>query len=140
MAKDALLSVLATYGHVETTRVRGSLLGGRGEWTSFPGGCMGLPCAFAVLLATRENVDTTPRDRRPSHKPPDLRHYYASDLKVLGSFREAMVSEYAGVWRELVHGEFYELLGAGRFKPVKQSVDNHISATWLFGWTADEFG
>ena len=72
----------------------------------------------AFLLATREEICDALDDQRPPHKPPDLPHCYASDLRVPGSYREVMRTEYAHLWEDSTGREFYGLLDAGTFEPV----------------------
>ena len=50
-----------------------------------------------------------------------------------------MRSKYAHLWKESTGWEFYWLLDAGTFEPVKQSVDNLISAKCVYIWKADEY-
>ena len=38
------------------------------------------------------DIDVTMDDQRPTHRPPDFPHCYASDLKVPTSHKEAMGS------------------------------------------------
>ena len=73
---------------------------------------------FVVMLATSEKIDDDLDDQRPLHKPPDLPHCYASDLRVPGSYREVMRTEYAHLWEDSTGREFYGLLDAGTFEPV----------------------
>ena len=88
------------------------------EGTASAGRGGGTPCACAAMLATREDIDAALDDQRPPYKPPDLPQCYASDLKVPGSHREAMRSEYAHLWVDSTGREFYGLLDAGTFEPV----------------------
>ena len=128
MGKQALLSMLTTRGAVNAGRRREPpLVGGRAqpppsglhrEGTPYAGGSGGIPCGFAAMLATREDIDDTMNDQRPPYKPPDLPHCYASDLRVPKSHTEAMRSEYAHLWGDSTGREFYGLLDAGTFKPV----------------------
>ena len=56
------------------------------------------------------------------------------------SHKEAMRSEHARLWKDSAGWEFYGLLHAGTFEPVKQLVGNYINAMWVFDWKADEYG
>ena len=78
----------------------------------------GIPCDFAAILATHEEIDSALGDQRPPHKPPDLPHCYASDLKFSGSHREAIRSEHAHLWEDSTGWELYGSLDAGTFAPV----------------------
>lgn len=64
------------------------------------------------------HVDTTLRNQRPPHQPPELPHCYARYLKVPRSFKEVMRSEHAENYRYSEERELYGLLGAGTFAPV----------------------
>ena len=70
------------------------------------------------MLATREEIDDALDYQWPPHKPCDLPHSYASDLRVPVSYREAMRLEHAHLWEDSTGREFYGLLDAGTFEPV----------------------
>ena len=110
MQKSALVSLLNTRGAVDASRRKEPPLRG--------GGVGGEPWAFAAMLATREDIDATLNDQRPPHRPPDLPHCYASDLKVPKSHKEAIRSKHAHLWRDSTGREFYGLLDAGTFEPI----------------------
>ena len=126
--KTVPISMLSTREVVDVGRRKEPMsVGGRGkpsisawsrERTPPAGGSGGIPCAFAVVLANREGIDTTLGGQRPPYKPPDLPHCYASDLKVPRSHKEAMRSEHAHLWEDSTARELYGLLDAGTFESV----------------------
>lgn len=122
MGKKALISTLNTREIVDGGRREELPPPAVGDCEQPPsaigGGRGGIPCALAAMLATREELDAALDDQRPPHKPPDLPHCHASDLKVPGSHREAMRSEHAHLWEDSTGREFYGLLDAGTFEPV----------------------
>ena len=128
MDKMALISMLSTREVVDVgRRKKPPSVGGRGqppisawsrEGTHPAGGSGGIPCAFAAVLANREDIDPTLGDQRPPYKPPDLPHCYASDLKAPWIHKEAMRSEHAHVWEDSTAREFYGLRDAEAFEPV----------------------
>ena len=69
------------------------------------------------MLATREEIDDSPNNQLPPHKPPDLKYCYASDLRIPWSYREAMRSDHAHLWEDSTGRRFYVLLDAGTFEP-----------------------
>ena len=127
--KMALLSVLKTREAVDGGRrekLPPPAVGGceesppsiNREETTSGGGRGGIPCAFAAMLATRDEIDDALDDQQPPHKLTDLLYCYASDRRVPGSYREAMTSEHAHLWEDSTGREFYGLLDAGTFEPV----------------------
>ena len=127
-SKNALLSMVITNGAVDAGRRnkppsfegRGQpsfSVGDRDEASSV-GGNRGGPCAMAAMNATRDDIEATLGDQRPPYKAPDLPHYYASDLKVPKSHKEAMRSEHAHLWKDSAGRQFYGLLDAGTFEPA----------------------
>ena len=88
------------------------------EGTACGGAHERVPCAYAAMVAALQEIDAVLDDQRPPHKPPDLPHCYASDLKVPRSYREAMRSEHAHLWEDSTGREIYGLVDAGTFEPV----------------------
>ena len=93
MGNSALVSMLNTRGAVDASRRKEPPpVGGRGQPPLYAGKNGGTPWAFAAMLATREGIDATLDDQRPLHRPRDLPHCYASDLKVPKRHKRAMLS------------------------------------------------
>ena len=90
--KSGLLSMLTIGGAVDAGRRKmPPVVGGDGqpshsgvdrEGTPYTGEPGGTPCALEPLLVAEEDIDTTIGTQQPPYKPPDLSHYYSSELKV----------------------------------------------------------
>ena len=137
--KSTLQAMVVTHEVVDAFRFKKSaVMGGHGLLSSSVGGNVGtemgrgIPCAFVAMLATRDDIDDTLDNQRPPYKLLDLLQCYASDLRVPGSYIEAMRSEHANLWKGSTGREVYGLLDAGTFEPVWHPVDNFVNAVWVF--------
>ena len=79
---------------------------------------VGIPCSFAAMLASREDIDNAMNDHRPPDKRPDPPHCYASDLKVPRFYKEAVRSKYSHLWMDQKAGEATGLVDGGTFQEV----------------------
>ena len=84
-------------------------------------GRRGGECRSALCrLATREDINATLREMRPSHLRPDMPLCHAKDLCVPKTFREARDGEHGVEFMDAARREVFGLLEAGAFEIVDE--------------------
>lgn len=122
--KTPLLAIVIKNSAVDSgRRKKPSFVGSHGqpliptgghEGTPSPGGCGEIPCVLASRTATQDGIGTTLDDQRLPYKRPEFPRSYASDLRVSGSYNEAMRLEYAHLWKGSTEREVHGLSDASR--------------------------